>query len=196
MFIPNPNNYNIKKQKNKPLLFVHTPKCGGTYTASILSYLKIKNIGHTQMSIDDNVISFTIIRNPIERFESLLNFRLGQKIAGTDWPKHLNFLYENNSTMTLNEIVSSMSDQEICGFSPYKTLTFWTKNIDVIITIEELPLFLKSFGYTYDESLFPTKNVSLKSRGKFNEQTIERIKFIFKDDINLFNKTKPNYFKN
>lgn len=47
-----------------------------------------------------------------------------------------------------------------------------------------------------DESLFPTKNVSLKNRGKFNEQTIERIKFIFKDDINLFNKTKPNYFKN
>jgi hypothetical protein len=32
-----------------------------------------------------------------------------------------------------------MTDTQILGFCPYKTLTYWTKIIDIIITIDELP---------------------------------------------------------
>jgi hypothetical protein len=81
-----------------------------------------------------------------------------------------------------------MTDRQILGFSPYNTLTYWTKNVDVIITLEKLPIMLKYFGYTYDENLFTPRNVSKKIRGKLNEENINRLKLLYNDDIILFNK--------
>jgi hypothetical protein len=60
----------------------------------------------------------------------------------------------------LNEIVSKMTDAQILEFSPYKTLIYWTKNGDIIITIDELPRLLEYFGYKYDENLFKKTNIS------------------------------------
>lgn len=45
--------------KNKKMVFIHTPKCGGTYVSSILSHLNIKNNGHEQ-AILKNVRIFCI----------------------------------------------------------------------------------------------------------------------------------------
>jgi len=59
-----------------------------------------------------------------------------------------------------------MTDNQILGFSPYKTLNYWTQNVDIIITIDELPRLLEYFGYKYDEKIFISKNVSKKIRGK------------------------------
>ena len=65
----------IINKSNKKLIFIHTPKCAGTYVNTILSYLGIQNKGHNQ-AIQNEGITFTVVRNPIERFESLLNYRL------------------------------------------------------------------------------------------------------------------------
>ena len=62
------------KYPNQKLIFVHTPKCGGTYTRQILKDLNIKNKGHVKAKRNEG-ITFTIIREPIERFQSLLNYR-------------------------------------------------------------------------------------------------------------------------
>ena len=63
------------KKKGSPLTFIHTPKCGGSFVCSVLSLLNIKNKGHNRRTQNDG-ITFTVIRNPIQRFESLMNYRL------------------------------------------------------------------------------------------------------------------------
>lgn len=170
------------------LVFIHTPKCAGTYTGSILEYLKIPNKGHTKYNPSQNEITFTIIRNPIDRFESLLNFRLN--IPQVPDPNKTQYsktpdIFEYSN---LNEIVEKMTDEDILGFTPYKTLKYWTENVDIIITIDELPHLLAFFGYTYPE--FQKQNVSIKSSGTFNKNTKNRIELLFDEDVILYNNIK------
>lgn len=186
MYSTSPFSELIKNKTNKELVFVHTPKCAGTYISSILSHLKIKNNGHNQATPNNNYIYFTVIRNPVERFESLLNYRLDEKKPRDDWPKHLSYVY-NNKSVTLNEIVSKMTNNDILKFSPYKTINYWAKNIDIIITLDNLPKMLEYFGYTYDANLFKSINVSNKVRGKLNQQNKNRIKYLFYNDVKLYN---------
>jgi hypothetical protein len=172
------------------LVFIHTPKCAGTYAATILEHLNIINKGHNKYCAQYNEITFTIIRNPIDRFESLLNFRLS--IPQSPLPTN-NIQYSKTPNIfkysTLNEIVEKMADEEILGFTPYKTLKFWTENVDIIITIDELPRMLAFFGYTYSKK-FQKQNVSNKSRGTFDKNTKNRLEMLFEEDIILYNNIK------
>jgi len=180
-------------KKNKELIFIHTPKCAGSYVSSILSYLKIRNNRHNQ-SLGEEGITFTVIRDPVSRFESLLNYRLGEETYRNDFPQHLRYVYKDKS-ITLNEIVSNMTDTEILGFSPFKTLCYWTKNVDIIITLDNLSTLLEHFGYTYDKNNFKPINVSKKVRGKFDQKTKDRIARVFKDDVMLYNKVINSTFQ-
>jgi hypothetical protein len=131
-----------KKNKDKDqLIFIHTPKCSGTYISEILKDLKIYNKEHRQ-AIQNEGINFTVIRDPIERFESLLNYRLDESCPREDWPKHLYYVY-NDKSINLNDIVNMMSDKDIVSFVPYRSLTYWSTNIDIIITVDQLHEFLK-----------------------------------------------------
>lgn len=170
----------------KKLVFIHTPKCGGTYVSSILSHLKITNKHHTQAILDKNYIYFTVIRDPVERFESLLNYRLDEKKPRNDWPKHLSYVY-NDINIKLDEIISKMTDKEILGFSPYRTINYYIKNVDIIITLDNLPKLLEHFGYTYDINFFKPINVSNKLRGKINQNNKDRLQNIFYDDVKIYN---------
>ena len=176
-----------KKNKNKKkcrLVFIHTPKCGGTYAEKILRNLGITTKGHKQ-AVKNEGITFTIIRDPIKRFESLLNYRLGKKEIADDWPKRLRYVYNNNN-ITLNEIVSKMTDTEIRKFKPFRTLVFWSKNVDIFITIEQLHKFLQFFGYNYNENKYNKTNVSKKIRGTLNEEMRLRISKLYSEDVALF----------
>lgn len=173
------------KYHNKPLIFIHTPKCGGSYTTSILNKLGIKSKGHKR-AIKNEGINFTIIRDPIERFESLLNYRLGEDSPRKDWPKYLNYAY-NNTNITLNEIVEKMKDEDIIGFIPYYNLIYWSKNINIFLKIDELKEFLEIFGYKYDEAEYNIINVSKKIRGKLNDENKNKIAKLYKHDIKFFN---------
>jgi hypothetical protein len=173
-------------KSNKPLIFIHTPKCGGTYVASILSYLGIRNKQHSQ-AIPNEGIHFTVVRNPIDRFESLMNYRLSEEGPRDDWPEHLTYAYKD-PTVRLNDIVEKMTDAQIVGFRPYKTLTYWTQHVDILITIEQLPDLLEYFGYKYDAQAFSKVNVSKKQRGVLNAEIRNRIGVLYHDDMILYNK--------
>ena len=175
-----------EKKKNEQLIFIHTPKCAGTYATQILKDLEIKNKEHS-LALKNEGITFTIIRDPVERFESLLNYRLNEKLPRNDWPTELEYVYHNKN-ITLNEIVSQMTDSNILGFSPYKSLTYWSQNIDILITINQLHEFLNFFGYNYSIENYEKKNVSNKLRNSFDEETKCRIKKLYNDDVILFNK--------
>ena len=170
----------------KKLVFIHSPKCAGTYVSTILSHLNIKNNHHKQATPNNKLIYFTVIRNPVERFESLLNYRLNEKKPRNDWPTHLSYVHYDKN-VNLDEIVSKMTDKEILGFSPYKTIAYWTKNVDVIVTLDNLPKMLKYFGYEYDINSFEKVNVSNKIRGKINQKNKDRIKELFNDDVKIYN---------
>jgi hypothetical protein len=186
MYSTHPFQELITNKNNKELIFIHIPKCAGVYTSSILSHLKIKHIGHTRATPNNNYIYFTVIRNPVERFENLLNYRLDEKNPRNDWPKHLSYVY-NDKNVNLDEIISKMTDEEILGFSPYRTLNYWTQNVDIIVTLDTLPKMLEYFGYTYNVNSFEPLNVSNKIRGKINQQNKDRIKELFKDDVKIYN---------
>lgn len=177
---------NIKN--NKELLFVHTPKCGGTFTKSILKDLNIKIIGHKQPTEDqkENFIIFTVIRDPIKRFESLLNYRLQETKPRNDWPKNLEYMHYDKS-ISLNKIIEEFDENDFEKIRPYKTLTYWTENVDICITINQLKDFLSFFSYNINLDDYPKKNVSQKERGELNEKSIEKLSNIYKNDIELFN---------
>ena len=114
-----------------------------------------------------------------------MNYRLGEPNPRGDWPKSLHHVYKDKS-ISLNDIVGKMTDSEILGFKPYKSLCFWSKNIDIFITIDKLEEFLSFFGYKINITEFQYKNVSNKIRGKFNEATKKRISNLYSDDMVLF----------
>jgi len=178
----------IDENPDGKLIFIHTPKCGGSYVSKILKDLNISKKGHHQ-AIKNEGINFTVIRDPIDRFQSLLNYRLGHPAPRKDWPTHLEYVY-NDKSVTLNNLITKMTDAEILGFRPYSTLTFWTTNVDIIITIDQLPELLDCFGYKYDENKYKPLNISVKARGSFNNKTRNRLANLFKDDILLYNKVK------
>ena len=186
----NTNNINYwnkikKKKQNKPLIFIHTPKCGGTFVKTILKNLNIANKGHIRADPKNDGITFTVIRNPIERFESLMNYRLGEPEPRRDWPESLYYVWKDKS-ISLNEIVGGMTDNEILNFVPYRSLCYWSKNIDIFITIDKLEEFLSFFGYKINIKDFPKQNISKKIRGKFNEATKKRISNLYSQDMVLF----------
>jgi hypothetical protein len=177
----------IKNKDKKELVFIHTPKCAGSYIGNILSYLKIKNLGHHQAVPNKKYIYFTVIRNPVERFESLLNYRLGQEKPKSDFPIYLLYVYHDKN-IGLDDIVSKMNNKDILGFKPFRTINYWTKNVDIIITLDNLPKMLEYFGYKYDVNLFIPINVSNKTRGTISQKNKDRIREIFNDDVKLYNK--------
>lgn len=178
----------IKEMKpNQRLCFIHTPKCGGTYAGQILRDLRIKNKLHIRAKKNSG-ITFTIIRDPVARFESLINYRLGESNPRNDWPRRLWYVYKNKN-ININKIVSQLSNREITGFVPYNTLTYWGTNIDIFITIDKLHDFLSYFGYNYSENRYKRKNISTKNRGKFSESTKKRIAKLYSDDVFLFERT-------
>jgi len=152
---------------------------------SILKKTNIVNKGHIQADPQNDGITFTVIRNPIERFESLMNYRLGELKPRRDWPKSLYYVWKDKS-ISLNEIVGAMTDDEILNFKPYKNLCYWSKNIDIFITIDKLEELLSFFGYKINIKEFSKQNVSLKIRGKFNEATKKRISNLYSHDMVLF----------
>ena len=68
--------------------------------------------------------------------------------------------------MNINKVVKLLSTKDIFGFKPFKTLTYWSKNINIFITIDELHDFLHFFGYDYDEKKY-NKKINVSKKGKF-----------------------------
>ena len=170
-------------KKGQPLTFIHIPKCAGTSVAARLHGLRgIGSKGHHRAQKGDG-ITFAVLRDPVARFESLLNYRLGEPPRG-DWPQRLRYVWDDKS-VDLNELVGQMRDHEILGFRPYKTQRYWSSNVDILITIDKLDAFLSTFGYRMGPAP-ARKNESEKTRGRFNSATKRRISRLYSDDVDLF----------
>ena len=166
------------------ITFIHTPKCAGSYAKIYFDQCNIINKGHSPAIKQSDGITFTIIRNPIDRFESFLNYRLGEKGPRADWPRHLDYAYMNR-TIQLNYILKRMNRRQITSFYPYRTLTFWTNNVDLCITVDELIPFLYEMGFNVEEKK-EFINSSPKVRGKLSQENRDRLARIFEDDMKIY----------
>ena len=144
----------------KTLSFIHIPKCGGCFASQYMDLCNINNKGHN-IADNENEITFAIIRDPIKRFESLLNYRLGGEKQRLDFPKNLRYVYFDKS-ISLNEIVDQFTYDDIIKLYPYKNYTYWCQNIDLLITIEELEETLTILGFNVENIICEQKNVSIK----------------------------------
>lgn len=171
------NRIQKKIKKNQPLVFIHTPRTGGTSVKKLMKKLNIKSLGHKQSPKRNDIgITFTIIRDPVQRYESWINHNLEKPIekANTLISKY------RNTALEINEIVKKISDHDILiNNGVYKTLAFWTNNVDICITIDQLKDFLNMFGYCVKDDDLRNLNSSKKCRGKFNGETINRISKLF-----------------
>jgi len=189
--------HDVKKNKNNcELLFIHTPKCGSSYIINILKDINIKHKRHhtpaTQLD-QQKYITFTIIRHPIPRFESLINNLLDKRKKIKDMP-YLNHLFDEETkewdkTLSLNQILELFNDDQILNnVKTMKSLTEFSNNIDIILTIDQFGDFLSFFGYKINLNNYERVNVSYKIRGGFDMVSLKRIEQIYLKDINLYTK--------
>ena len=187
-----------KKKRNRPIDFVHIPKTGGTFVKSVLKQTNISITSRYGSTIKSHTpkknihnINFTVIRHPVDRFESFLNFRLNEKQARSDWPKKVRNVYnKNNKNTTLNDIVAKMTKTDILSFSPFRTIKYYTQDMDIFITINKVEKFLRFFGYKVNVDSFKKKNVSPKTRGTLSAKTRRRIARIYSEDMKIYKELK------
>ena len=182
----------IKDEKpDKKLVFFHIPKCAGSYANVILNDLGVKTMEHRRPTGEEDEISFTILRDPIRRYESWLNYILNESEPRTEWPEHLNYVYEDpdiRESITLNEVINEMTDEDILGFKrAYGNLTAW-KDVDIFITVDQLHPLLQRFGYDYNVDNYGLVNVSKKTKGTFSDEVIDRLRNLFEEDIEMCNR--------
>ena len=172
------------KKKNVPIYYVHIPKTGGTFVNYVLRSTNIKSTNifsqasHPRYKNKKN-INFTVIRHPIERFESYLNFKYGKT-------KHR--LDTTTKTASLNKIVSNMNKREIKQLKKkFRPIKYYSKDIDIFITINMFSKFLLFFGYNLELQNYKHKNVSDKIRGSLNKKNRTKIEELYKEDMKLYN---------
>lgn len=73
-------------------------------------------------------------------------------------------------------------------FIPYRNLKYWTTNMDLCITIKEFLPFMQILGYDINKiQHISSLNVSIKNRGTISEENKEKLREIYKDDIDIYN---------
>lgn len=190
----------INKKGRKKLCFIHVPKTGGSYVQILCHDLKIEYIGlHSLPSnhIKNNYITFSILRDPIERVKSMIRFlislhRNGHRDVFRTWPKRLS--NELDSCNDINKLIYKLTDDELKKICILLGITYkqYYDNSDIIITIDQLPSLLNYFDYEYNVYDYPKRYESTVNLGELNDISKKRLINLFIDDVityhNILNK--------
>ena len=199
----------LKKYNNLSQFdFSHIPKCAGQYFNEFFkSDSQINSLGHIRDGIQSNnslkrlnpLIKFTIIREPISRFESYLNYSLEYGYFQKYFPYDL-LMEKDDIHFDLNYMVKQMSDDFIVnGEGLFRNYTFWTKGMDYVFTIHQFEKIYELLNENFNNKLNDPnakmyKNKSSKNWGAFHLGTKTRLKVLFKKDIEIFNKIDSQSF--
>lgn len=183
----------LLQKKGQPITFIHIPKCGGGFIKHLKDHygLKVKTKGHALAEPSDG-ITFTIIRNPIDRYESYLTWCLEQCPLDPKWPYAMKRGYEDKN-MSLNNIFNSLTMTQITAFNGFSSLEYWSQGVDIMITIDELQEFIQLMGLTlktkypdYNKITHKQLHRSQYKRGKLKSESRELIQKIYKQDVEFY----------
>lgn len=189
----------VKKEiQNKPLTFIHIPKCAGTFVRNFLPKInKTKNkslrmlykSNHDKATYKD-VPAIAIIRDPLERFESMLRFRFDRLDKYPDLQKIVHHLKSQQKKVSLNNIIEQMSDTEVLNIQPFRTLSFYKDNIIFMTTIDKFIPVLNYLGFNSKEVNMDLKinSTNVKDYDRLSQQNQNRIKKLYHDDFELYRK--------
>lgn len=182
--IPEWKKYLIRKliaEKGKKLFFVHIPKTGGTSIKKVCKKLKIKSEGHSQAPPHRKGVYFAIIRDPMKRYESSFYYRLLKERNG-------DFISEffDTENEKLSDIIDRTPLKRLKQGGNVKTMTYWSKNTDILITIDEFVEFINLFGYNYNQKL-PHLNTTSRKWGTLSAKNVKKLSKIYSNDIELYN---------
>jgi hypothetical protein len=189
------NSYAEQIKNGFTLGYVHIPKTGGTFARWVFEEIpEIKYLYHNQAKEDEKKIFFATIREPADRFESLLNMTfwfnniLKRNLLDHHLPKRMHHVFHNKN-ISLDETVSLMTDADIKHIQDTKafaSLDYYSKNVGLMITIDEFLPTLNLLGFTIKKQ-YVKNNVSEKLRGKFSIETKRRIRKLFSKDFKIWN---------
>lgn len=190
---------------NKEIVFVHVPKTGGASILQLCLRHGIRVIDHDlrnpnyvslaqYRSLNPNIHSFAIVRNPWDRVVSSYHFLRKGGIKGGDRLDADRFVnqYKNFSQFVLNAFESREILDQIHFRPQYK----WISDdqgvaVDMVGKFEKLQMYFskwcKSIGLPNYKLPHVNKSTHRSYKEYFDEQTIEIIRNNYRKDIEIFN---------
>jgi len=127
--------------------------------------------------------TYTVIREPVERFISFVNYRLDEHAPRSDWVrKGLPW------TTNITEAIDAMVDEDIENFQPQLTLTAYINEATspVLCSIEEFASYIQQeLGFSGCGEL-PSENPSSTTHGEPRPDQLARIERVLAADVELW----------
>jgi len=182
-----PSNINFDKK----LVYIHVPKCGGTYIKKCIggfkgdSHLKCSDI---PIQIYQSLFSISFVRNPWDRVLSAYNY-LSKGGCGNEYDTQSNYEsishYENFNDFVLRDGLA-LSKLQVLHFFPQSF--FLDRPLDFIGKIENLHLDITMLPNVFTSVKLDTvKDFSKKLYRQFYTSNSKKIvEHLYKEDIERF----------
>lgn len=198
----------------RKLVYIHVPKCGGNSVKSLktdkiitwshnlrkegyLTYPNSKMYGYKKIFpglINYFYYSFTIVRNPWSRAFSAYNYLCKGGNNHKDFLDFEKYVKEYNSFEDFIKNGLLLASKEQLHFKPQ---TFWllgAKNkltVEKVIKLEQVdedfPKLMSDFDIEFDSLKKENKSTNLNYKNFYNQELIDIVADIYKEDIKLFN---------
>lgn len=168
-------------------IFLHIPKTGGTTVKGLCKRYNIETCKHNLgvLSRKRRRMVFCVVRNPVDRFESFLNYRLGQLNIRPDWPVRIAY---RKKEMGLSKVLRRFKSPMITNLKPFRTLKNFVDVSNICFTIQEIPEAIAIMKCLDKVPKLGKANVSVKKRSPLNKASRDRIQRLFKKDMDIYEK--------
>ncbi len=172
----------------KKLTYIHIPKCGGSFVRNFLPKDQITYKSNHEAATKKDFPAFALIRHPVDRFESMLRFRLERLSNYPTLQQKVNLLHGMHQKIHLNNIARLLSDDEMSNIDPFQTLTYYSKNVQFLIPME---LFIPMLRYLEIDTvrIDPSKKINAspdKKYGHLGEKQRNRVEKLYASDMQLY----------
>lgn len=207
----------LLKITEKQIIFIHTPKCGGTYIVKqykLQENPRVKNVGHSSMrelNLNKRAKVVGLIREPLDWYQSYYFFckkALELEVQSEDnFPEtHPISAFSKNATVEFKDMIKNMDNQNFVKniSQNFDTARIYSHDIkDVYQFIERTQTGFWTWTMLYHFSSIDTVRLRTKSEVIKETKTIaQNINFIHQENIdeevekNLKLKKSPGTKKN